>query len=124
MNAYAFNQLPYLLRLRQVLACGFKAHTVLDLVREQTLHPVSTGRHNYYRRAEIGPLIGVPVDWQGFDRLPELLRRGHLVGLGIESRCIERLRLDGRLGVLNDRAPRKRFYKFDAAELVGRNGQD
>jgi hypothetical protein len=124
MNAYTFNQLPYLVRRPEVVRCGFKLHTIKALVREGVFRPVPVGRHYYYRRAEVAPLIGVPVDWTAFDRLPDLLRRGHLLGLGLGRHCIERLRLDGRLGVLDDRAPRKRFYKFDAAELVGRNGQD
>jgi hypothetical protein len=121
MNVHQFNQLPYLLRRGRVCECGFAEFIVRSLARDGALQPIDAGGHHfYYRRSELAPFLGYVMDWRPFDQLGCLIHSGDLVRAGLQRRDINRLVENGLLGVVNHDVPRRCFYKFDLATLVGR----
>ena len=100
MRQVEFNELPLLLRRRDVAEClGLKALGALNgelkrfWVAERRARsdaPYPSARA-YYLKCSVAPLIGLEMDWSEFESWPEVLHRYHLLRSGLKEWDIPRL---------------------------------
>lgn len=123
MTAEQFNQLPLLLRLRDVVACDIPARDVrlLDGSRILSLRPrgdENAQNRKLYLRTSLADLMGYEMDWAEFESWPALLTRYHLLCAGLHDEDIQALRHRAVLRSLCGYGAR-RYYKHELAKLVG-----
>jgi hypothetical protein len=122
MNAVAFNALPYLLRLREVVGCGLSEADVRWMARAGQLQAVPLGGpeapHQLYARASVAPVVGLAMDWSRLEGWPALLMRYHLLAAGLRD---ENIAVLVARGILAPRAGHRpaRYEKWQLKGLVG-----
>lgn len=108
------------MRRRQVIGAlnGISVKCFRNLVADGRVRKVVTIGYPLYLKASLAPLLGLAMDWSGFEHWPALLTRWHLLEAGLHDEDMAALVAAKRLLVLKGHgAPR--YHKWQVAEMVG-----